>query len=166
MAAGDPILAADYAGIRRGTIDGILCRVRQTVAQSVANNTDTPITMDVEDFDPFSLHSTSSNTARITPNVAGYYDVRGGAFLASTAAVWDAAIWKNGATQIPSGSRDTAGTATQSGRLAVAYVYCNGSTDYVELHVTQVTGAALNTNVSSRFSSWLELRYTGRATNP
>jgi hypothetical protein len=166
MPAGDPILAADYLGIRRGTIDNLICRIRMaTAGQSIANNTTTAVNMDTEDFDPYSFHSTSSNTSRITPTVAGYYDVRGGVYMASATAVWDVAIAKNG-TPIQSGQRDTAGTSIQSGRKAAAYVYCNGTTDYVEIVVTQVTGAALVVNSSLRFAPWLEARFTGRATNP
>lgn len=164
MAAGDPIYATDYAGIRSATIDAILCRVRQTVVQPITSGTPTGITMDVEDFDPFNIHNPAANTSRITPTTPGYYRFDGGVYLGSAGAnAWDAAIAKNG-TAVQSGARET--LTGIAGRLAGATLYMNGTTDYAELQVNQGSGAAVNTNSSSRFSSWLECRYTGRATNP
>lgn len=163
MPAGDPILAADYLRIRQATIDAILVRIKQTVVQSIPNNTATAILFDGEELDPYGLHSVSSNTSRITPAVPGIYDVRAGIFMGSTNAVWDVAIYRNGSSALPSGQRDTSGVATQAGRMCMSYVYCNGTTDYLETMVTQVSGGALSTNSSQRFSCWMELRFTGRA---
>ena len=164
MAAGDPILAADYAGIRRATIDLILCRIRQSATQSIPNNVATAINMDAEDFDPFNIHA-AGTPSRITPTQAGYYRFEGGAYMSPISTVWDVGIWKNGSTQIASGQRETAGGA-QAGRRAGALVYMNGTTDYVEVQVLQASGAAVNTNASARFASWLECWFTGRTTNP
>lgn len=166
MPAGDPILAADYLGIRRATIDGVLVRVRQIVAQSIPTGTTTAVLMDTEDFDPFSLHSTASNTSRITPNLAGYWEFNGAVFLgATTAGAVDAAIFKNTTTQIPSGSRYGFNAQAQ-GMPALAKVYMNGTTDFVDIQVTHASAGAVNTNVSLRLSSFLEGRFLGRVTNP
>lgn len=168
MSAGDPILAADYAGIRRGTIDGILCRLRQSVAQSIPNNASTAVTFDVEDFDPFNLHSTTVNTTRITPTQAGYYEVRGGvsmALMSAVTAVWDVAIGKTGVS-FASGDRDMASATQTMNKLATSTVYMNGTTDYIELYIQHNSGAAINTSVAARFASFLEARFLGRVTNP
>lgn len=163
MAAGDPILAADYAQIRRGTIDKLMCRVRQAATSSQAAGT--PVTFDTEDWDPFAFHSTSVNTSRITPSVAGYYRFTGQVYMAGTTGALAAWLRKNGATAIPSGQRD-GGSPTSQVRSAEAdaQVYCNGTTDYVEILVD--AAATVSTQVSSQFASYLECTYEGRATNP
>lgn len=166
MAAGDPILAADYLGIRRATIDNSLVRIRQVAAQSIPTGVTTAILMDTEDFDPFALHSTVSNTSRITPNLAGYWEFSGSVFLgATTAGAVDAAIFKNTTTQIQSGTR-MGFNAQAQGLPARAIVYMNGTTDFVDLQVTHASAAAVNTNVSLRLASFLEGRFLGRVTNP
>ena len=50
-----------------------LCIVRSTANQSLANATDTAITFDTEHVDALGMHSTSSNTDRITVVTPGRY---------------------------------------------------------------------------------------------
>ena len=52
------------------------CRLtRSSTAQTFARNAFTPITFDSEAFDTDSMHSTTSNTSRITINTAGVYSL-------------------------------------------------------------------------------------------
>lgn len=162
--AGDPILASDYTGIRKGTIDRIMCRLVASGTQSLAAG-GTAITFTGEDYDPDGLHNAVSNTARITPTRAGYYTFTGLSFISSTANVLATWLRKNGTTTFASGQREgTPSAATQRGELATATVFMNGSTDYMELICDP--GATLNTNQSLHFSSMFECRYTGRLQNP
>lgn len=163
MAAGDPILAADFALMRRATIDLIIVRLAANATQALALGTNV-INFAVEDFDPYNIHSVG-NPSRITPVQAGYYRFEGGVYLGSSATVEAVWIRKNGTLSIPSGQREAApSAATQRGLRAGALVYMNGTTDYVELCVDP--GAAISTNQSVQFSSWLEGWFTGRVTNP
>lgn len=163
MAAGDPILAADYAGIRRATIDLILCRVSASGTQALASG-GTAISFSVEDYDPYNIHSAGAAT-RITPATPGYYRFEGGAYIGSTANIIATWLRKNGATNIPSGQRSGApAAATQIGQRAGSTVYMNGTTDYMELIMDPA--GAISTNQSLQFSSWLECWFHGRVTNP
>lgn len=163
MAAGDPILASDYAGIRRGTIDKLMCRIRQSVVSSQAAGS--AVTFDVEDWDPFSFHNTGANTSRITPTTPGYYRFNGTIYMAGTTGALAAWLRKNGVTAIPSGERDGGSPTSQvrSGS-ANAQVYCNGTTDYVEIMID--AAATVSTQVSAQFASYLECTFEGRVTNP
>lgn len=160
MGAGDPIFAADYAGIRRGTIDMPVCSMVATGTIALASG-GTPITFAGEDFDPYGFHSTVSNTSRITPTFAGYYFVNGEAYFAGNTNQNAAWVRKNGATAIPSGNRQsTPGVAGTRSNPVHRLIFFNGTTDYVEL-IGDPQGA-VNTAQSIQFSSYFEVFYTGR----
>lgn len=164
MAAGDPILAADYAGIRLATIDRPMVRLTQSAAQAIVAG-GTAITFLTEDWDPYGYHNTAANQSRITPTRAGYHTIKGGVAFAATATV--CAVWlrKNGATAIASGQREPiTGGATARLLLCQADIYFNGTTDYVEMMGDPA--ASINTNNSLQFSCFLEAGFTGRVTNP
>lgn len=163
MAAGDPILAADYANIRAATIDLILCRLTATATQVLAAG-GVALNFAGEDFDPYNIHA-AGTPSRITPAKAGYYRFEGGAFYGSTAAVCATWIRKNGVTNVASGQREgTTAAANARGQRAGALVYMNGTTDYVELIADP--NAATSSNQSAQFTSWFECWFTGRTTNP
>lgn len=60
-----------FAGVHAGMPS---CQVSR-LGQSVAHNTVTNLLFTSEDFDPLGWHSTSVNTDRITPTIAGWYRV-------------------------------------------------------------------------------------------
>lgn len=160
--AGDPILAADYLVIRRATIDGIVCRAVAGAVQSIPNAASTPLLFSTEDFDPYNLHNNAANTSRITPTQAGYYEANGAYYSAAHVASMDADIFKSGAISLPSGQKESTTASQVRGVLARAIVFCNGTTDYVEIRGNQASGGALNTSVAQRYTSFLELKFLGR----
>lgn len=95
----------------------------------------TKVLFDVENFD------TNSNFAssRFTPTVAGYYQINASLNIGGTLTGSLVSIFKNG-------SRYTDGTffgTVSTNVLTVsAVVYCNGSTDYIEIH-GYLTGTSL-----------------------
>ena len=100
-------------------------------AQSLSSQTHTKVTLDVENFD------TNSNFAssRFTPTVSGYYQVNGSVGFASTSSTqfgW-AEIYKNG-TLWQIGNQVYANAISYPCSTASTLVYCNGSTDYIELY--------------------------------
>lgn len=121
---------------------------------SITNNTFTKINFNTEEFD------TNSNFAssRFTPTVEGYYKITTSvAGPASGLGVIQVNIHKNGAAfkagvQVPN-------VATYGAYLvATALIYCNGSTDFIEIYVFQNTGGTVTGGSNSQdfaFSGFL-----------
>lgn len=123
--------------------------LRQTTAQTNAilgDGTILAITWNVADLDTFGGWSSSTNPSRYTPNVAGWYLLMGACSFSGNATGYRQTVWrKTNATQNGSNSIVIANGATTS--IVVArpiIVQFNGSTDYIELGVTQNAGAGTN----------------------
>ena len=138
-------------------------------AQTLADNTQVALAFNAEDFDTGGFHSTSVNNSRVTPTVAGYYDVRGTFFTSSlvTGVTIDVNIRSNGSVNHAPGSRlgGAAGHTVNGTAIAAANAFsvstcailaCNGTTDYFELMARQNSAGDDDTNQSSQFSSVLE----------
>jgi len=115
---------------------------------SLVNNTDTKIIFDTENFD------TNNNFAssRFTPTVAGYYQISGNVLAIANGSFLGVIIYKNGSrnlygTQYPGGS-------TYQGATVSGLIYCNGSTDYLELYAIQGTGSSINT-LTGGYYTWM-----------
>jgi hypothetical protein len=139
-------------------------RLVQTVTQTgIASATTTALTFTTEDLDSHNFHNTGVNPSRVTPTVAGWYNVRGGvAYAGATDYIANESfIRQNGLVGIPPGNRITPSTASQT--LVVpcaAKVFCNGTTDYFEvcLRATKTAGT-IATVISSQYTSTLEWDY-------
>jgi hypothetical protein len=120
-------------------------------AQSIPSGTWTAVGFQTELIDRDNAHSTSTNTSRITPQTPGWYlfsgcivfPVTGGGASAGSRGV---GLYQNGSrvvgttaqVQVPAGVLENVGVAVPATPL-----YCNGSTDYVELFCFQDSGGAL-----------------------
>lgn len=141
------------------------CRVRRTTAQSINNNTETAITFDAERYDTDGMHSTSSNTSRITINTAGIYTI--GATLELAAATdysrWYVTIKLNATTYLALWQDQDPGTANGGRNVTITTDYKFAAADYVELYVLQQNGAAAarNINSSAAFSPEFYARWSG-----
>lgn len=124
-----------------------------STTQSIADATMTAVSLDSEDVDVGGLHSTSSNTSRLTipTGAGGFYLVFGQvSFAVNVTGVRTARITKNGATDlaltqfnaVSDGIRPTVIPVTWSGTLAAA--------DYVEMFAQQTSGGALNVGSATR----------------
>lgn len=122
---------------------------RQGSAQSIANNTVAGVTLDTEVLDPDGFHSTVTNPSRVVVTIPGTYFVMGyGTFAANTAGVRSARINLNGSA-IPA-SQSTfspSPSGIQWGAPCWAVATMNGTTDYLELSVSQTSGGALSTYI-------------------
>jgi hypothetical protein len=118
------------------------------------------ITFSAEDYDTHSFHSTSSNTARVTPTIAGYYEFKGTVFFGAqtTPVISDANIRFNGTTNLAAADRKVPTTSAFSLSCTVQ-IAMNGTTDYIELMGRQDSSGNTTTNQSSQFSSTLEWRF-------
>ena len=112
---------------------------RSTSLQSIPINTNTKIQLNAEDFDTNNNFDSTTNY-RFTPTVAGYYFISGCVALNNNVNNVGAyvLIYKNG-TSIASSS-GTANANVYSGLTVSTLVYCNGSTDYIELYAFQNQG--------------------------
>lgn len=161
---GGDTAASDYNGLRAATDAKPIGRLVQATAQSIPNNADTAITFATGSTatDPYSFHSETTNTTRVTPTVAGWYRIYGSVMWAAPAAAWTtlrAAILRGGTAQ---GGRKAYGpnnTLAQRSCDCWALLDMNGSTDYFELSGYQNSGAAVLTTVGSSFVSILEWEY-------
>jgi hypothetical protein len=104
-----------------------------------------------EDFD------TNNNFAssRFTPTVAGYYQINAGvAFGTGATAQQDAiAIYKNGSFyQIGPYNVDTGNIALRQAMSSI--VYCNGSTDYIEIYALYNAGVASQNIGTGATNTW------------
>jgi len=123
---------------------GPFIRVYSSGNTSCAQNVATKIALNNAQYDTNSNFNTS--TYRFTPTVGGYYQVNAVvAFLSYTASYVTLAIYKNGSSYSGFGSSYYAGTGIASFTTS-DMVYLNGSTDYIELYVTQGTAGSLNAN--------------------
>jgi hypothetical protein len=105
----------------------------------LTSNTFTKITFTTEVFDTNNNFASST----FTPTVAGYYQVNGALTMAGSFCGGEALIYKNGSS-FKSGIGLNNGS--YANRFAVsALVYCNGSTDYIELYGYITAGQSLTT---------------------
>lgn len=135
----------------------------QSVAQTLTTAVDTAITMTSEVIDTHNGHSTSVNTSRYTPTVAGTYDLEGQvAFAVSTTGDRGAHFRKNGVriTSAPyAGQGSMKGAALLAGIARCGGVVAmNGTTDYLELYAVHDHGSNLNTSVGLTASYMLVKR--------
>lgn len=164
--AGGIVHAADITDLIALTTARPLVRLVANSTQSLADATAVAITFATEDIDTHGFHSTSVNTSRITPTIAGYYRVRGTVLFGARADYADLNCWirLNGSSNLaPAYRGGFAGITTSSVETGIAEVIVslNGTTDYVELVAQQnnTANVAQVTNQSSQFSSGLELEF-------
>jgi hypothetical protein len=117
---------------------------QNSATQSLADSTWTALTMDVEQWDTGAMHSTVTNTSRVTipTGQGGHYAFMGQCgFAANATGVRKLAIARNG-TRI--WSVTLPGTASDNLVLHVNAMYPATAGDYFELHAYQNSGGALN----------------------
>jgi hypothetical protein len=119
----------------------------QTAAQSIANSTLVATALDTTGVDTYAGHSNSVNNSRYTPTVAGYYLCLGQVGYAVNASVNRLALFYKNGTAVNLGQSGIFTTTAANFAIvpATALIYCNGSTDYIEIWAYQNSGGALNT---------------------
>jgi hypothetical protein len=106
-----------------------------SAVQTVTTNVATKVVFDTEVFD------TNSNFAsnRFTPTVAGYYQINAGIqYLGSVTPYLQ--IYKNGSVYSSLISSSQVNGILHDANL----IYCNGSTDYIEIYGTSYGGTQFN----------------------
>ena len=95
---------------------------------SVSNNTFTKVLFSVENFDTNNNFASST----FTPTVAGYYQINANISFPVTTGV-RIALYKNGSVYVINSADGTSGVLDAQGHTA-ALIYCDGSTDYIEVY--------------------------------
>jgi len=125
------ILGTNVAG------NGPAFSVWANTATNTATATFTKVVFQTVEFDTNSNYSTGNN--RFTPTVAGYYQINASVFAGySTQIIY---IYKNGTEYKRTGQQ---GGAYLSAIPIASLVYCNGSTDYIEIYWYQASGSTVN----------------------
>lgn len=121
------------------------------------------LTLDSERWDTDAMHSTSSNTSRLTCVTPGVYDIVGHAEFASNATgARVLRVLLNGAT--PIAVQTNPALSGNVHRLSVAAQYRLAAGDYVELQAFQNSGGALNVNASANHSPEFGMTWLGYGT--
>jgi len=113
--------------------------------QALTGGVATKVAFDTEEFDTGSCYDPTTNY-RFTPNVAGYYQISAGV-AASAVTQIRVQIFKNGAVIKTPFSSNNSTVASGSGSVLV---YCNGSTDYIEIYAD--FSASLNVVGGAQYS--------------
>lgn len=158
--AGGLTASADISGLALLTTGRPLVRLIASGTQSIPTGTSTAITFTgSEDIDTHNYHNPASNTSRITPLIAGYYQLSGFFVITTTTAQCEAYIGKNG-SGVAGGSREgVITTGAARGYFATAMLQANGSSDYFELMGLQSSGSSVSTNQSGRISCTFEMEF-------
>jgi hypothetical protein len=140
-----------------------VCELRQTSAQSLTNGVPAAILFDTEDIDTDGMHSTASNTSRVTAVTAGRYQFSGGGTFANNATGVRSVNWSlngtanNGspvqAINVGASSVPELAARTKTILMAVG--------QFVELVAAQSSGGALNTFVTAPDQPNLSCRWVG-----
>ncbi len=126
-------------------------RVYNDANISIANSTFIDLTFNQERYDTDGIHSTGSNTERLTCQTAGKYLIIGSVYWAvDTTFDRRVTIYLNGTTWIQFNAFAPAPNI-QTGMIA-STIYDLSISDYVTLRVWQNTGNPLNVEAGSNFS--------------
>jgi hypothetical protein len=111
-----------------------------TGSQSISNATATKVLFQGEYWDTNSNFASST----FTPTVAGYYQINAGiGYGVNTTGERQLAVYKNG-SEWKRGTDTAPATAGPYELNVSCLVYCNGSTDYVEIYNYQNSGSSVN----------------------
>jgi hypothetical protein len=131
IAAG-AVIQADLATGVAGT--GPAFSAYSNATQTTTTNVWTKITFQVEEYDTNSNFDSTTNS-RFTPTVAGYYQINGSYYSNGGPSRCAVGIYKNGSSY-----KVVDTVATTYAIFISSLVYLNGSTDYVEIYMNNVTG--------------------------
>jgi hypothetical protein len=146
IATGQPFLAATLQQANDSLeflIDPPACSLKESSTQSIADSTYVALTSNEENFDNDSMHSTVSNTSRITIQTAGRYLITATVyFTVNSTGARVLRLVTNGTS-----STDMVAVGASAGGptiLPFAKPLVLSAGDYVEVHASQNSGGALD----------------------
>lgn len=135
-------------------------RVTHSVAQAISDTTVTALLFDTERFDTDTIHSTVTNTSRLTATTAGVYLITAHISWASGAAGRRQIALRVNETDLIA-VQETKLASTDFSELSVSTIYKLGATDFVEVRVFQVGVAQLNVNATGNHSPEFAMTWMG-----
>jgi hypothetical protein len=147
VAGGVPTWAAPAGGTYIG------CSAFNSATQGISNATWTALTLDSENFDTTAIHSTSSNTSRMTvpSGKGGKWLFDGYAeFASNTTGLRAVDLYVNGVSSGPMNRVGSPPATADLFTLTTRNVFLLAATDYVELFCYQASGGSLNVGSSSQ----------------
>lgn len=167
-AAGETVTAAMMNTEIRDAVNWLLAKPYfhgyTTASQTLADSTPAAILLAAEVVDTINGHSTSVNTSRYTPNIAGKYRCVGQVSWEPLNSGQRSALFrKNGVELTNAGNPHGSYMSFDSGFVggaspAFATIACNGTTDYIELWGKHNAGPNIDTdgpNVSFFIAEWI-----------
>lgn len=152
IATGQPFLAATLEQIRLNEeflIDPPAASVYNSSSQTVAANTLTVLTADSESFDNDSMHSTSTNTSRLTIQTAGrYLFVATVIFATGTATERNVQFLVDGTTAYEGTKVNANASGSQNTVLTAVRMIVVTAGQYVEVRARQRTSGDLAVTLS------------------
>lgn len=138
-------------------IQGPAFSAYQSSSTNVATSTNTKVIYATEDFDTANCYVGTGGDSKFTPNVAGYYYITAYCYIAAPIGVStvQVSVYKNGSAYL-SQAHSNAGVSYDNSGVS-GLVYCNGTTDYLEVYTFQNSGVTVATAISqqSKFSGFL-----------
>jgi hypothetical protein len=126
----------------------------QNSSQSVPNAALTKVNFQTKEWDTASCFDNVTNY-RFTPNVAGYYQINSQlAWGGGTSGQTILFLYKNG-SRYKDGTWLTL-TSAVNGPTVSAMVYCNGSTDYLEIYTYQTSGGSLSVQTPAAYTTYFQ----------
>lgn len=125
-----------------------LCVCTNTAGQSITNNTLTALTFDTESTDIDGMHSTVTNTSRLTAVTAGWYYLSASVAFAFNATGQRGFFFRLNGTTYAGFTQVQATSAAETAMATSAAVFLNAS-DYAEVIVNQNSGIAVSTSVAT-----------------
>ena len=165
---GDIIFAADINAVAAASSEKPMVRLVASGTQSIPDATQTAVLFSAEEWDTHGFHSTSVNTSRITPTVAGKYTFNATYYTSGNTdyVTTDVAVGKNGTAGLATAPAERRAYSTPATQVTNAHslqvvvtLEANGTTDYFEMIVFQDSAGAKNTNQSARFTGVFECVY-------
>jgi hypothetical protein len=123
-------------------VNGPAFSAYNTASQSIANNTNTKVIFQTEEFDTANCFDNATNY-RFTPTIAGYYQFNCNVSWAGvTANAVYFQLYKNGSA-FKIGNRQQA-SGQYTFQVLSTLAYANGTTDYFEIYAFQNSGGSVN----------------------
>lgn len=123
---------------------------------SCNNVTWTPLTMDSDDFDTDTIHSTTSNTNRMTFTTAGKYTITCGGYFASNATgIRQLALLDKNGNALRYSTKQAVNGGVTSLEISVTETFA--AADWVYMEAYQTSGGALSFSAGSANTAWIEV---------
>lgn len=121
----------------------ISVRVRKSAGQSIANNSNTILTWNTEDYDTDAMHDNAVNNSRLTFQTAGkFLVICNNDWAIGSVGVRSLVIIKNGVDRIAASKTDASSLGSSFYSASVIDDFIVG--DFVECEVLQSSGGSLN----------------------